>query len=64
MTNGRPPMRGAVAGSTLLGAVLLCAAVGLGIGALVGAPALGAILGVFAGFVVGFRLVHTRFKDL
>jgi hypothetical protein len=64
MTNDRPPMRGVVAGSTLLAAVLLCGAIGLGVGALVGAPAVLAIVGVFAGFGVGLRLVYARFKDL
>jgi hypothetical protein len=38
--------------------------VGLGIGALVGAPALLGILGLFIGFGAGFALVYTRFKDL
>lgn len=64
MTSDRPPMRGAVAGSTLLGSTLLCAAIGLGLGLLVGAPALLAIVGVFVGFAVGFRLVYSRFKDI
>ena len=64
MTNEPPPMRGAVAGSLLLAATLACAGIGLGIGALVGAPALLAIAGVFVGFVVGIRLVHSRFKDI
>jgi F0F1-type ATP synthase assembly protein I len=57
-------MRGAVAGSTLIATTLLCAAIGLGLGALVGAPALLAIVGVFIGFALGFRLVYTRFKDI
>ncbi len=64
MTSDRPPMRGAVAGSTLVATTLLCAAIGLGLGVLVGAPALLAIVGVFIGFAVGFRLVYTRFKDI
>lgn len=64
MTNDKPPLRGAVAGSTLLAATLACAGIGLGIGALVGAPALLAIAGVFVGFAVGFRLVYSRFKDI
>jgi 4-hydroxybenzoate polyprenyltransferase len=64
MTNDRPPMRGAVAGSTLLAAALLCAAIGFGIGLLVGAPAPFATAGVFVGFALGFRLVYSRYKDL
>jgi hypothetical protein len=64
MTHERPPMRGAIAGSLLIGATLLCAAVGFGVGELVGAPAALAIVGVFADFGVGIRLVVTRFRDL
>ncbi len=59
-----PPLRGAVAGSLLLGAVLACAGVGLGIGALLGAPVPLALVGLFAGFGVGFALVRVRFRDL
>jgi len=64
MSSERPPMRGAVAGSLLVSATLLCAAAGLGIGALVGAPAALGIVGVFIGFGVGVRLVIARFRDL
>jgi hypothetical protein len=64
MSTERPPMRGAVAGSLLLAATLLCAAIGLGIGELVGAAALLGILGVFVGFGVGVWLVIARFHDL
>jgi hypothetical protein len=52
------------AGALLVGAILACAAVGLGIGALVGAPALLALAGGFVGVGVGFRLVYSRFKHL
>jgi hypothetical protein len=38
--------------------------VGLGIGALVGAPALLALAGGFVGVGVGFWIVYSRFKDL
>lgn len=60
----RPRSNAAGAGFTLLGAVLLCGGIGIGAGFAVGAPALLAIAGVFIGFVVGFRLVYTRFKDI
>ena len=60
----RPPISPAGAGFTLLASVLLCASVGLGIGLAAGAPALLAILGVFVGFAVGFRIVYTRFRDI
>jgi hypothetical protein len=62
---GRSPARGAAgAGGLLIGAILACAAAGLGIGALVGAPALLALVGGFAGVGVGFWIVYSRFKDL
>jgi hypothetical protein len=61
----RSPGKGAAgAGGLLIAAILVCAAVGLGIGALVGAPAILAIVGGFAGVGVGFRIVYGRFKDL
>jgi hypothetical protein len=56
--------RGAVAGTLLVASILLCAGTGLGLGALLGAPALVAILGVFVGLAVGFRLVYQRFSDI
>jgi hypothetical protein len=60
-----PPARDAAgAGALLIGAILACAGVGLGVGALVGAPAALAIGGGFVGVGVGFSLVYRRFKDL
>lgn len=52
------------AGALLIGTILACAAVGLGIGALVGAPALLGLVGGFAGVGAGMWLVHDRFRDL
>lgn len=52
------------AGALLIGAIVVCAAIGLGIGALIGAPALTALAGGFAGVGVGFWIVYSRFKDL
>jgi len=52
------------AGGTLLATVLLCAAIGFGIGTLVGATALVTIAAVFIGFGIGFRLVYTRYRDI
>jgi hypothetical protein len=60
----RPRASPAGAGALLIGTILTCAAVGLGIGVLVGAPALVALLGGFIGVGVGFRVVYDRFKDL
>jgi hypothetical protein len=59
-----PAREAAGAGALLIGAILACAAVGLGIGALIGAPAALGIIGGFAGLGVGFRLVYGRFKHL
>jgi hypothetical protein len=60
----RPTGAGMVAGSTIVASVALCGLIGLGLGAVLGAPALVALLGVFIGFAVGFALVYDRFKDI
>ena len=60
----RPRSNAAGAGFTLLGAVLFCAGVAIAIGFALGAPVPLAIAGVFLGFLVGFRLVYTRFRDI
>ena len=57
-------MRGAVAGSLLLGTIVLCAAVGFAVGAAVGAPVALGIVGVFVGAVAGIVVVARRFSDL
>jgi hypothetical protein len=44
--------------------MLLGAGIGAGLGSLLGATALLAIVGVFAGLVGGFALVYARFRDL
>jgi len=60
----RNTARGMVAGSLMLGGIVLGGAIGGGIGALVGAlgPLLG--LGIFLGLVGGTAAVIVRFKDL
>ena len=61
----RTPARDAAgAGALLIGTILACAAVGLGLGALIGAPAALGIGGGFVGVGVGFGLVYRKFKDL
>jgi hypothetical protein len=61
----RPPtMRGAVAGSLLVATIVLCAAVGFGVGALVGAPVPLGLAGLFAGVPLGIVVVIRRFRDL
>ena len=57
-------MRGAVAGSLLLAAIVLGGAVGLGVGAAVGGAVPLGIAGVFAGAVAGIVMVARRFSDL
>ena len=71
MTEPRPPrgerpptMRGAVAGSLLVATIVLCAAIGFGVGALVGAPVPLGLVGLFAGVALGIVLVISRFGDI
>jgi len=44
--------------------MLLFAALGFGVGEIVGAPVLFGLVGLFAGAVVGVALVRARFRDL
>jgi hypothetical protein len=60
----RSTMRGAVAGSLIVATILLCGAVGLGLGAVVGAPVPLAVAGVFIGALIGNVVVARRFSDL
>ena len=59
-----PTMRGAVAGSLVVATILVCGAVGLGVGAVVGIPVPLGIAGVFIGAVIGNVVVARRFSDL
>ena len=63
MTEG-PAGNTAGAGALLIGTIILCAGIGLGLGAIVGAPAPLAIAGGAVGVVGGFRVVYGRFKDI
>ena len=62
--SGPPDTSPAAAGALLIGSIVACAAVGLGLGFVVGAPALLALAGGFAGVGVGFWVVYDRFRDL
>jgi hypothetical protein len=53
-----------IAGIMIVSSALFCAAIGLGLGALIGAAMPLAVVGVFIGFGLGFKLVYARFKDL
>lgn len=57
-------MRAASAGSMLIAAIVLCALIGYGLGALVGAPVPLLLVGLFVGPIVGVLLVRARFRDL
>ena len=59
-----PGRDAAGAGALLIATILACGAVGLGIGALIGAPAALAIAGGFVGVGGGFWVVYSRFRDL
>ena len=48
----------------LVASIVVCGGLGLGVGALVGLSVPFALTGLFAGLVVGFALVYTRFKDI
>jgi Putative F0F1-ATPase subunit Ca2+/Mg2+ transporter len=61
----RSPGTGAAgAGVLLISTILVCAAVGLGLGALIGAPVPFLLIGGGAGVVVGFWNVYSRFKNI
>jgi hypothetical protein len=53
-----------VAGSLIVATIVLCGAIGFGLGALIGLAVPLGIAGVFAGVVGGLALVITRFRDL
>jgi hypothetical protein len=52
------------AGSLLVATVVLCAAIGFGIGSLIGFAVPLGLVGLFAGVAAGLALVITRFRDL
>jgi len=59
-----PLARGAVAGMTMLAAIILCGALGAGLGAVTGLFAPLLLLGILVGFLAGFFAVRARFPDL
>ena len=61
-----PPTRmaAATAGMALVGAMVGCAAVGFGLGSLVGLAVPLGLAGLFVGIVGGMVLVHARFKRI
>jgi hypothetical protein len=61
-----PPGRAdaALAGGMLVGAMLGCAAVGYGLGSLVGLAVPLGLIGLFVGIAVGFALVYARYRGI
>ena len=64
MRTDKPIGRGASAGGLFPAPMVGLAAVGYGLGSLVGAAVAVGLLGLFAGLVAGFVLVHARFREL
>jgi Putative F0F1-ATPase subunit Ca2+/Mg2+ transporter len=64
--NRRPRTRvdAATAGFTLIASMLTCAAVGFGVGSLLGLAVPFGLTGLFAGLVVGFFLVYSRYRRI
>lgn len=60
----QPPARGAVAGMTIVTAMVLGLAVFGALGALIGVFGLGLIIGAFVGLAGGTVAVIVRFRDL
>jgi hypothetical protein len=54
----------ATAGWLLIGAMVACAAVGFGLGSLLGLAVPLGLAGLFAGLVVGFLLVYSRYRRI
>jgi hypothetical protein len=64
--NQRPPTGAdaAAAGFMVIAAILVCAGIGFGLGSLVGLAVPLGLAGLFAGLVVGFRLVYARYRRI
>src|SRR5215211_6920170 len=64
--NQRPPTRAdaATAGFSLIGSMLACGAAGLAVGSLFGLAVPLGLAGLFAGLVVGFFLVYSRYRRI
>ena len=63
-TAGKPAPSGATAGIYLLAALALFVGIGLGLGWLAGAPAIGGAIGAVLGVPFSFYLVYRRFRDI
>jgi hypothetical protein len=61
-----PPGRAdaAAAGALMIAAIVGCAAAGYGLGSVFGAAVPIGLVGLFCGLVVGFLVVHARFRGI
>ncbi len=64
MTETPHAAEAATAGALMVGAMLVCAGVGFGLGSLVGIAVPLGLAGLFVGLVVGFALVYARFRRI
>jgi hypothetical protein len=66
MTQRTPSRRAdaAIAGTTVVAAMVFLAAVGYGVGSLVGLAVPFGLGGLFAGVVAGLTVVHARFRRI
>jgi membrane associated rhomboid family serine protease len=60
----RPAGAPIVAGSIIIGLMILCAGAGFALGSLAGIAVLAGLVGLFVGLVLGFVLVYDRYRDL
>jgi len=60
--NRSPGADAAAAGAMVIAPMVLFAAIGYGVGSLVGLGVLLGLVGLFAGLVVGMALVYARFR--
>ena len=58
------PRDAALAGMMLVSSIVVSAAIGFGVGSIFGAQVPLAFAGGVIGFILGFALVYSRFKDL
>lgn len=64
MNRRSPGAEAAAAGAYLIASMVLCGAIGLGIGSLASLEVPLGIAGLFAGFAAGMALVYARYRRL
>lgn len=53
-----------MAGSIIVGSMIVCAGLGFALGSLAGVAVLTGLVGLFVGLVIGFVLVYDRYRSL